>query len=165
MPLPDRPVAGADIETDWGQQVHDYTFAPKGCKISGATRTVNTTPDVVDLSVADADPGGFLDALNDRLEVPTGGEGLYQVGVRLNSVNGDAGTQTRVYINLNGSNYASAIEDNDGGVNIVVALTIPMELAAGDLLKIYGQRRGTGTNPTVHVLEFTLIRLGAEFGA
>lgn len=165
MPLPDRPVDAATIDTDWGQQVHDYTFAPKGCELAGTTRTVNTTPDELDISIATDDPGGFMDAGENAAIVPTGGEGLYLVCVRMNAVGGDAGTQSRVWLYINDAGFASAVEDNDGGVNVVVALTILVNLSAGDKVEVFGQRRGSGTNPTVHVLQLQLLRMGAEYGA
>src|SRR6185295_14616005 len=76
MPLPDRPVSHASIESVWGQAVHDYTFAPLGTSVHGATGvTVGSTFAGLPMDTVDDDPGGWLGA--DLIEVPTGGEGLY----------------------------------------------------------------------------------------
>jgi hypothetical protein len=165
MPLPDRPVAGADIETEWGQAVHDYTFAPKGCQLHGTTRTVTTTSGQLDLSVADDDPGGFLNAVNDRAVVPSGGEGLYFLDVVMNSVNGDVGDAVRLYVYINGTVWKQQLEDSFGGVNVRIAATGLVALTAGDLITVFGQKKGSGTNPTVYVISFQLMRVGAEYGA
>ena len=90
MPLPTRPVADATIETDWGQAIHDYTFAPAGCLVSGSAVSMPSggTLATLDLSTADDDPGGYLDAANDRIVIPTDGEGLYAISAHVNTVNG-----------------------------------------------------------------------------
>ena len=44
MPDPTRPVAGAPIDTDWGQQIHDRVFQPKGVRSrNNTTQSVGTT--------------------------------------------------------------------------------------------------------------------------
>lgn len=168
MPLPDRPVAGADIETLWGQEVHDYTFAPKGAELTTATtRTVDTTAGGFHchLDVAVDDPAGFLDIANDQAVVPSGAEGLYLMILRLDTVNGDVGTQTRAWIYLNGATHSSGIEDNNGGTHVIVTVPVIIALTAGDIVRVYAQRKGTGTNPTVFVKSLHMVRLGAEYGA
>lgn len=170
MPLPDRPVGAAPVEAVWGQAVHDYTFAPTGFDLDTATsRVVNETPggQKCHLDTVNEDPAGFLDAANDQAEVPTGAEGLYMLHVTLNSVSGSAGDgyMTRVIIYLNGGNIASGLEDNAGGTNVPVTAFTVVELVAGDILTIYAQRRGGGTNPTVTVTSFKGVRIGSEFGA
>src|SRR5690349_10082019 len=106
MAIPTRPVSGASIESEWGQQVHDYTFAPAGCELTTATtRVVNGTPggQHCHLDVATDDPGGYLDAAGDQAVIPAAGAGLYTVFLALDSVNGSAGDgfQTRAYIYVN----------------------------------------------------------------
>ena len=59
MAFPDRPCRLAAIETDWGQAVHDYTFAPAGCKAHAPTATsCGTTSVPLQLDTVDDDPGG-----------------------------------------------------------------------------------------------------------
>ncbi len=168
MALPDRPVDGAEIATDWGQEIHDRTFAPSGCQVhSSSAVSCGTTPTQLNLDVVDEDPGGFLVAASDRITIPTGREGLYQVFVQGNSVNGSAGSgfQTRCFLLKNGATLSTGIEDNAGGTNEVVPITWIGTLAAADQLTVFGQRRGGGTNPSVSVLSFILVRIGAEIGA
>ena len=168
MPLPDRPVDAAEIATEWGQEIHDRVFAPSGGWFHGTTGTsVGTTFSKQNLSLADEDPGGFLDAGNNQVEVPTGKEGLYTVFVQLNTVNGSAGAGqgTRSVLRLNGTNVSYGKEDNNGGTNITFAITWVGVLAAGDILSVYSQRIGAGTSPDVTVDSFILYRHGAEFGA
>lgn len=168
MPLPDRPVTLTDIESAWGQAVHDWTFAPKGADLTTVTtRVVNTTVggQHCHLDVATDDPAGFLDAANDQAVVPAGADGLYIIFLRLNTVNGTAGDVTRAYIYLNGSPYASSVEDNAGGTNVTVSVSTFIPLTAGDILRVYAQKKGSGTDPTVKVLDLRFIRQGNEYGA
>jgi hypothetical protein len=168
MALPDRPVAAAAIETDWGQAVHDYTFAPSGCKVHGATNhTVGTSASTMALGVADDDPGGYLNAANNRVVVPTGREGLYSCFVQVRTVNGSigAGFGTRSFLRRNGTDIASGKEDNEGGVNITFTLTWTGDLSAGDILQVVVQRLGAGTSPDVTIDSLVLYRIGAELGA
>ena len=166
MPLPDRPVANTTIDSEWGQAVHDWTFAPKGAELTTVTTTtVSTTPGGVHLDVATDDPAGFLDAVNDRVVVPTGGDGLYHIILKLDSVSGTAGDYTRAYLYLNGTAYASAIEENAGGVHIAVTVPALIPLTAGDILRVYAQLRGSGTHPTVKTESLRFIRVGNEYGA
>ena len=168
MTVPDRPVDAAEIATDWGQAVHDYTFAPSGADLTTVTtRTVNTTVggQHCHLDIANEDPGGYLDAPNDQAEIPVGGEGLYMGIVKLDSVGGTAGDFTRCYLYINGAQYASAIEENAGGTHIAVTVPWIEMLSAGDVLRVYAQKKGSGTDPTVFVNSFKLVRIGAEYGA
>lgn len=166
MPVPDRPVSGALIEAEWGQEVHDDVFAPKGARASGTTSSVGTTPVQLDLSTGFDDPGGWLDAANDRLVVPSGADGLY-IGVCVaNTVNGTADdTDTRIVVYVNGAQRWSAIAPNQGGTNVRVPCVIIGDLAASDVVTVTAQRRGTGSNPTVNVVDLTLLRHGREIGA
>lgn len=168
MPLPDRPVSAAAIESEWGQAVHDYTFAPSGCTVHGATNTsVGSSLSKMSLSTADDDPGGYLNAANNRLVVPTGHEGLYAVFLKARSVNGSAGAgfQTRASIYKNGSGVAFDNDDNAGATNVIVTVIWIGDVSAGDIFEVYAQKRGSGTAPDVTVDALTIVRLGAELGA
>lgn len=167
MPIPDRPVSGATIEAEWGQEVHDDTFTPLGFAAHGGTSaSVGTTPGGLHFDVADDDPGGWLDAANDRAEVPTGADGLYLFVVRFNTVNGTADdTDTRGYILINGTNTSSVLATNAGGTNVAFVLADMIDLTAGDLISFQAQRRGSGSNPSVTVLSCKVLRMGYEFGA
>jgi hypothetical protein len=166
MPLPDRPVSHAAIESVWGQAIHDYTFAPSGCEVHGTTNSGVSTVSKLTLSVADDDPGGYLDAGNNQVEVPTGGEGLYAVFVRVTSVNGSSGSgrATRGFLRLNGSDVTIATVDNAGGTTVMLTLVAHVVLVAGDILTVYGEKIGSGSNPDVAMDSFVLYRVGAEFG-
>lgn len=166
MTLPDRPVDGAEIATQWGQEIHDRVLAPAGCEVhSSVAGAVGTSPLQVDLSVADEDPGGFLGS--DLIEIPTDRGGIYDVFVRGNSVNGSAGSgfATRFILDLNGSTISTGIASNEGATNVTVPVSWMGVLSAGDQLKIYAQRIAGGTNPDVRVLSMIVLRRGAEFGA
>jgi hypothetical protein len=167
MAVPDRPVSHASIESVWGQQIHDYTFAPAGCKVhGGSTDSVGTTAAQLDLDVADDDPGGYLNAANDRIVFPSNSGGLYVVQIVINSVNGTADdTDTRGYLMLNGTAISVGLNTNAGATNVVVPIFWLGEFVAGDILTVMAQRRGTGSNPTVQVGTFNLVRIGFEFGA
>lgn len=164
MPIPDRPVEDAEIATEWGQEIHDRVFAPSGCEVRSAIAgAVGTSPLQIDLSVAVEDPGGYLGA--DLVEIPTDRGGLYHAFARCNSVNGTVGTGTRFLLYLNGAQVSTGIGSNEAATNVTVPLSWVGTLSAGDQLKVYGQRIGSGTNPDVRVLSFVLYRMGAEFGA
>lgn len=168
MPLPDRPVAGADIETEWGQAVHDYTFAPTGGEFTTVTtRTVGSTAGGFHchLDIATDDPAGFL-ALGDALEVPAGAEGLYFAFLRLDSVNGDADVSlTRAFLRINGVNYTHGDATNEGGTHVIAAVNTLIPLTAGDIIEVYAQQKDSATDPTVKVLDLRLLRAGAGYGA
>ncbi len=168
MPLPDRPVANTTIDSEWGQAVHDWTFAPKGAELTTATtRVVNNTTGGQHcfLDVATEDPAGFLDAANNQAVWPAGSDGLYAVFLKLDTVGGTAGDQTRAYIYINGTAYASGLEDNDGGIHVPVTVSTLLPFTAGDVLQVFAQKRGSGTNPTVRVESLRFIRVGNEYGA
>lgn len=165
MPLPSRPVANTTIDSAWGQAVHDWTFAPKGADLSGTTRTVSNSAGGLglNLSVANEDPGGWLGT--NQAIVPTDGAGLYLIILKVNSVNGTAGDFTRAYIYINGTAYASAIEENAGGTNIAVTCPTILALTAGDAITCRAQKKGSGTDPTVNVEALRIVALGFEYGA
>ena len=164
MPLPDRPVDGAEIATDWGQAIHDYTFAPTGCTAHGAGVTCTTTATNLPIDVADDDPGGWVDIVGNRLVAPTGADGLYIIMAAYNAVSGTLGDNVRGIVLLNGSQYATALADSDGGVHVVWNVVSLVDVSAGDVFTFQGQKRGTGSNPGVSVV-VSLVRIGAELGA
>jgi hypothetical protein len=167
MPLPDRPVANTTIDSDWGQQVHDWTFAPKGADLGTAvtTQTVSATIGHLNLDQANDDPGGWLDAANDQAVVPTGADGLYLAVLSINTVGGGAGTKTRGYLFLNGVSYAAVLTENEGGSNVTITIVTFIPLTAGDILQAWAERKESGTNPTVKVNFLRLLRVGNEYGA
>jgi hypothetical protein len=166
MPLPTRPVASATIETDWGQQIHDDTFAPKGFSAhTVTTASVGASFVGVHFDVADDDPGGWLDAANDRAVAPTGCEGLYLIVARFNTVDGTDGDQTMFGVYVNGSLVSSGFAVNDGGTNVPGLVVDMYDVAAGDVFQVKARKRGSGANPTVTLTSFKAVRLGREFGA
>ncbi len=166
MALPTRPVSGAPIESAWGQVIHDRVLAAAGCDLYDTTpHNVNSTSSQLYLGLAHDDPGGYLDAANNRAEVPTDGEGLYLIIATVNGVNGTAGEQFRVFILLNGTNVASGVATSAGGTNIRLSVPTMQALTATDQLEVWGQRVGSGTTPTLTVPQFTMLRLTDSYGA
>ncbi len=166
MPLPDRPVSLTTIDSEWGQAVHDWTFAPKGCEVySTTTSTVSTTASKLNMDLVGDDPGGFLDAANDQVVVPSDGDGLYLIFVLVNSVNGATTVVSRAYLYLNGTPYANSLEDSEGGTNVRITIGTLIPLTAGDILTVYGQKKNSGTSPDMKVLALRMIRVGNEYGA
>jgi hypothetical protein len=166
MPIPTRPVDGADIETDWGQEIHDRTFAPKGCDVAGAAvamlsgGTIRTLP----LDTAAQDPSGFLDAAGNLVEVPTDMEGLYLLSLRCNTVTGSSADKTRIFVNVNGGEVTRAIEDQSGGTNVPISVSAILDLVATDQIQVRAQQVGSGARADVNIVSLSLLRLGAEYG-
>ncbi len=166
MALPDRPVDGAEIATDWGQEIHDRVLAASGCDVwSSTANTVGGTINTLPLNMTHEDPGGYLVGASNRVDIPTGKEGLYLLIARLNAVNGATTTDTRGTIYLNGSEIARALEDNNAGTNITVTVVALYYLSAGDQLQVRAIKRGTGTSPDVNVSSFQLLRITDNYGA
>ena len=168
MPLPDRPVSHASIESVWGQAIHDYTFAPAGCAASGgANAGIGTSFSTLAIDTAIDDPGGYVDVTGNDITIPTGGEGLYHILVDMNTVSGSAGSGfgTRGVILLNGAVVAAGKEDNNGATNVRFNIPWVGELVAGDVLTFQAQKIGGGTAPTVSLASVILYRVGFEFGA
>ena len=169
MTLPTRPVASAVVETDWGQAVHDYTFAPAGCRVSGGTVTApNSHATVVcPIDTALDDPGGYVDISGDRIVIPTGAEGLFTVSCRMTSTSGTDGTAVRGSLWVNGSEVTRSVEDCNTGLQITITLNIHIEFVAGDIVTARATKlAGTGdADPLVGVVSLSLVRLGAEYGA
>lgn len=164
MPDPTRPVAGAPIDTDWGQQVHDAVFTPKGTPVAGgASSSVGTTLAQLQLNTAVDDPGGWLSS--DTLTVPTGAGGLYEVMLRATTQNGaTSGDFTRVVLRLNGVEAARMQEDNDGSQLVWMSTALLLDLNAGDTLNVWAQKSG-GANPDVLVRSLDVLRHGSAIGA
>jgi hypothetical protein len=165
MPLPDRPVDGAEIATDWGQAVHDYTFAPTGAVALGGPVTCTSTPTNLPIDVAINDPGGWVDIVNNRLVAPAGADGLYIIMAVFNAVSGTANDTVRGIILLNGTQVITALADSDGGVHVVWNAIALVDVSAGDVFTFQSQKRGSGANPSVQVQPASIIRIGAELGA
>lgn len=163
MPIADRPVSGASIESVWGQQVHDYTFAPAGVRATtGSSTTVGTTFLGLDLDTVVQDPGGYLDVGATQIEVPTGGEGLYILSANFN-VTGSVNDQIILAgYALNGTITSTAIIYGQTGSTVKGTLPDHLTLTAGDILDFRARRVGA---PNVDVTcTVSLIRVGAEYG-
>lgn len=167
MPLPDRPVTLTTIDSEWGQAVHDWTFAPKGADLGSTVgQTVSAALSHLRLDVGTDDPGGWLVGGGAfEAEAPTDSDGLYLVSLNVNFVNGDAGTSSRAYLFLNGSSYAADTVENRAGTNVQAQVTTFLPITAGDILQCWAERLSAGTNPTVKVNFLRLIRVGNEYGA
>jgi hypothetical protein len=165
MPLPDRPVANTTIDSAWGQAVHDYTFAPSGCQASGGAVTVSTSAVQLPIDTAVDDPGGFVDIVNNQIEIPTDRDGLYDLDLAANTVTGATTSRTRIYIRVNGAGIGQSTDDNEGGTNVQLALSRKRLLTAGDIITFWAIKLGTGTSPSVSITEAMIVRLGAELGA
>jgi hypothetical protein len=171
MPLPTRPVAGATIATDWGQDVHDYTFAPAGVQAhsSAAMTMEGSNPSdlrKLHLDTVDEDPGGYLNAAGDSFEVPTDGGGYYLFSATVRTDNGASSDETNVRLRINVSEYIAQTQvGNEGATAIYTTLTWMGPLSAGDVLAVYARQIGAGARADVDIVSATLIRLGAELGA
>lgn len=169
MDVPTRPVASADIETQWGQAIHDATFAPGGCLAkSGSPRTMGAgnPSSFLKLNLDDAldDPGGYLAAASDQIEVPTNGGGLYLWLVAWNTDNGEDGGETNVQLRINGDAVAAGQIGQEGAVAVKQATFWAGVLSDADVLSVYARQIGTGDRADVHVIHSLLTRLGAELG-
>ena len=166
MPIPTRPVSGAAIASEWGQAVHDDTFAPKGFSAHSATSAAVGSAFVgVHFDVADDDPGGWLDAVNDRAVAPADSDGLYWCSAIINTVNGTDGDLTMGAIYVNGAVTLTGTAPSDGGTNVPVSVNGPLTITAGDIIQIKGRKRGSGSNPTLTLTHFSIVRVGREYGA
>lgn len=160
---PTRPVTGAATETDWGQQVHDAIFTPRGVRVAGGTSTaVGTTFEQLQLNTAVDDPGAWLSS--DHIELPSGAAGLYHFGIEVSTDNGDADQRTRVQLRVNGSSAKSFFVDQDGTTGITDGRTGLLNLNAGDIITVYAAKTG-GADPDVTVAALYLLRAGDEIGA
>lgn len=168
MPVPDRPIDAAEIATEWGQQVHDYTFAPAGCRCTGGEVAAPSSDAWVTLPIdtASEDPGGYVDTSLNRLEVPDGGAGLYLVIIRAASDDGAASDFAQFRLMINGAEYVrSPVRQQEGGTVVSEYLTTSAPLEVGDLLTVQGRQIGSGTRADVSLTNLQIVRLGAELGA
>lgn len=167
MATPTRPTTGGAIELDWGQQVHDDTFAPKGTKVSGGDVTQLAAAAQVKLPLDSAldDPGGWLDSANDRLEVPADADGLYFYRVWIRTDEGAATDETRGYVRVNNVEHNRNTVGQEGSTAIPCVITGFEQLAEGDLITFYASQIGSGTRATVGVVDAQFVRIGRELGA
>lgn len=167
MPVPSRPVTATTIASEWGQQVHDYTFAPAGCRVSGVGQfmlTGNAYRDL-DLSVADEDPAGYLDVANSRVEVPTDGAGLYLIVLSAITDHGAASDETGIVLRVNGTEVGRVQVGNEDETDVSMQLTLIEPLTVGDQISLRGRQIGSGARAATAVRSLTLVRIGAELGA
>lgn len=166
MPLPDRPVAGAEIATDWGQEIHDRVLAPKGVQAHGAAgRTVDTTPAGLDLDTADEDPGGWLVG-GDIVEVPTGAEGLYVINPHYYVTGGTTGQEIVATMALNGPVVTGTSIPCITSASTHGGFTDIRALSAGDQLSFQARKvAASGADPNVQLLGLSIVRIGNEIGA
>ena len=160
MPDPTRPVAGAPIDTDWGQQVHDRIFEPKGTRTHHNTsQSIGTTFAQLAINTADDDPGGWLSS--DTLTVPSGAAGLYAFWIKVAA--NDTDTRSfRIELRLNGAAYGSQRYDHAGSF-ISVSFAGLIDLSAGDELELWA-RNSAGT-ASIGVAQFDLLIQGTGIGA
>lgn len=162
MPDPTRPVAGAPIDTDWGQQVHDRVFQPPGCRVSGNGQTVASSYELLEIDTAVDDPGGWRSG--DTLTVPTGRGGLYQISTLVSTVNGQDGFNTSVQVRVNGSAKVKyVIGHDDSGALQTGGGTILQELSAGDEIEWWIKRSGTVVTGTL--VAGDVLMVGTSIGA
>jgi len=167
MPTPTRPVTGASIASEWGQAVHDYAFAPAGCKVTGGQVSQAAAEGLIILPLDTAvdDPGGYADLANNRLEIPPDGDGIYHVIGKIAANDGDTDIG-RAWLYVNGvQSSVSPVAQYDGGITIITTLLDVVELAEGDLLTIRSRQYGSGDRADVWVASLIILRVGAEFGA
>lgn len=167
MPIPTRPVSGAVIGSVWGIGVHDFTFAPAGCILSGGDVAMLAAQAYRDLPIvtADEDPGGYLDAANLRAEVPADGEGLYLIVLRVNSDDGAATDETSVILRVNGVEAGRATAGNEGATDVTLELTLIEPLSVGDQISVRARQLGVGDRADVRVRSLSMVRLGYELGS
>ena len=167
MPVPDRPVADAIIETDWGQEIHDRVFAPAGCHVHGATDVpVDVTYAGLPLDTVDEDPGGYLVAASDWIEIPADRGGLYLINPHFRSTGGTDGQVVLASYAINGAPVMAVPIHCETGAAVQGGISDIQTLAAGDLLNCQARKIPSGgADPDVQVWGFKLVRLGEEYGA
>lgn len=163
MPIPTRPDEGEEIATDWGQQVHDDTFSPKGARLQGPNSAIGTSEEQLGLDTGLDDPGGWLDAANDRAVVPTAADGLYAVMVRGRSI--DSTALTRILMYVNDAETSRAQQEGEGGSAVPLLIAEIRPFVAGDEIVFKAKRIGSGDDPDVRITEAAFVRIGREWGA
>jgi hypothetical protein len=130
------------------------TFPIYGGLFHGTTANDTGT---LDLNTADDDPGGFLDAANDRLVIPTGGAGLYAISATV-SVSGATGNY-RWYISTSDGNATFSSSHSTSNAHAQTC-TMVAELAEGETISVVH----TGTNPSTCTLSrLTATRIGLSY--
>lgn len=164
MPDPTRPVAGAPIDTDWGQQVHDRIFEPPGVRVADSdVQAVGSTYEQLGLDTVVDDPGGWLSG--DTLTVPTGRGGLYLINTLVHTQDGGNGFNTVVQVRVNGTSRVKySIGHDDSGAVQTGGGIILIELSAGDDIEWWAKRSG-GSAPGVKVLAADCLIQGTGIGA
>jgi hypothetical protein len=167
MPLPTRPVDAAEIATEWGQQIHDYTFAPAGAVCNGGNVANPSGGAEVTLPIDTAvdDPGGYVDVSGNRIVIPTDGGGLYLIRHRGRTDEGDASDETRHILYVNGAEVGRDTQQQAGSTAIALNIIAFEVLSAGDVINVKSSQIGADARADVGIVQLTLIRLGAEFGA
>jgi len=167
MPLPTRPVSMAAIASEWGQQVHDYTFAPAGAICSGGSITAPTADAWATLPIDTAvdDPGGYVDTANNRIEIPTDGSGLYAIRCRVSSDDGAATDRSQIRFRVNGTEIHRNTETQEGGDIITLNVSTFADFTVGDLITVQARQVGSGARATLTLTSLEIIRMGFERGA
>lgn len=167
MPIPTRPVTAAAVAAEWGQQIHDYTFAPAGCIAEGNPVTMLTGNAYRDLplDITVEDPGGYHDAGAHKIEVPADGAGLYHIILWASTVDGSAADETGIVVRLNGSEIARTQAGQEGATAVTLGVSLVEPLTVGDEITLRVRQIGAGARADVHVRSLTVVRIGAELGA
>jgi hypothetical protein len=168
MPVPDRPIDAAEIATEWGQWVHDFVFAPAGCRVTGGEVAAPSGDAWVTLPIdtASVDPGGYADLTNNRLEVPANGAGLYLIFARCASDDGASSDFAQFRILVNGAEIVrSPVREQEGATVVSEHLQADEELAVNDQITVQGRQIGSGTRADLSLTRLFIIRVGDELGA
>ena len=161
MPDPTRPVAGAPIDTDWGQQVHDRVFQPPGIiahQAPGGASAVGSTYEQLGIDTADDDPGGWL--ASDTVTVGTGRGGLYAYSLLI-ATDGDDGEAARVELRVNGTGIVSPRFPLESS-QIFYPISGLVEVSAGDALTVWAR---ASASTSVRVAGFSMVMVGTSIGA
>jgi len=158
-----RPADGGPIATDWGQDVHDRVYDPKG-DYSGSGTTLSLTTSVQKCDIGDGipgSPGGWLDASQDRLVVPSGEGGVYliQFTLEFTGLTAAAGSSYRGWLYTNGAQdeVGVAAPSASGAVARVTACGIRL-LTSGDYLEVFSANTGS-SGGTATLVDIRAIRI------
>jgi hypothetical protein len=161
--IPTRPVTGAATETNWGQEIHDAVFTPKGARVAGGTSSsVDAAYEQLQLNTAVDDPAGWLAA--DQLTVPAGAGRMYEIFLTLRTDEGDAGQFTRWQLRHNGTVVRSGQIACQGSTAVTESFGMLLDLAATDTLQVWAAKTG-GPSHDVIVIALDVVEKGYEIGA
>lgn len=164
MPLPDRPASGETIAAEWGAEIHDRVFAAPGCLCTGGAVTVTTAGQQLPIDTATDDPGGLVDIANNRIELVQAG--IYLIVAELGAITGAADSETRGMIFRNGTQIASGLEQNEGGVGVAWTVTAVADCTAGDLITVSAiLKHDAGADPSVNIRSLNVLFMTDERGA